>query len=171
MKSLIFVLAFGMLSYAQQNTPQSAQIPGCGPAQESFSVTAINGAHPTAQPDPGKALIYVFQDDTGVEYHPRPTTRIGMDGKWVGATHSNTYLYSAVDPGEHHLCVRWQGIGMSSKVVALHLTAVDGHSYYFRVKDTWTRNQGKQIEFTPIDSDEGQLLASKAALSTSLPKK
>jgi len=60
---------------------------------------------------------------------------------------------------------------MSSKVAALHLTAVDGHSYYFRVKDTWTQNQGKQIEFTPIDSDEGQLLASKAALSTSQPKK
>jgi len=170
MKTLMFILVFGMLSYAQQNTAQAAGSSGCGPAQESFGVTAVKSAHTAIPADSGEASIYVYQDDTAVEYRPRPTTRIGMDGKWIGATHSNTYMYSAVEPGEHHLCARWQGTGMN-KEAALHFTAVEGHSYYFRVKDTWTRNQAKQIEFSPIDSDEGQLLASKAALSNSQPKK
>jgi hypothetical protein len=167
MKNLMFILAFGMLSYAQQSPPQSSS---CGPAEENFAVTASKSANPAAQPDPGKALIYVFQDDAQFEYRPRPTTRIGMDGNWVGATHSNTYLYSSVDPGEHHLCVRWQGIGMG-KEAALHLTAAEGHVYYFRVNDKWTRNGSKAIEFSPIDSDEGRLLASKAAMSNSQLKK
>lgn len=173
MKTVIFVVAFGMAyCYAQHNDQQAPEAASCGPAHETFAVSVNKGQHPLPLIESGKATIYVFQDDTQFQYRPRPTTRIGVDGKWVGATHTNSYLYSLVDAGERHVCVQWQGIGMQGKRAVLHFTAVAGDSYYFRVKDTWVRDSGsKDIEFAPIDSDEGQLLASKDSLTSSQPKK
>lgn len=168
MKVIVFVVAFGMACCAQWGTAQTAS---CGPAQQTFQVTVNKGEHP-ARVEPGKAAIYVFQDDTQFQYLPRPTTRIGVDGKWMGATHANSYLYSVVDPGEHHVCVQWQGIGMRGKQALLHFDAAPGNSYYFRIVDTWIRDVGrKQLELSQVDSDEGQLLTSKAVLASSEPKR
>ena len=36
------------------------------------------------------------------------TTKVALDGAWIGANHSNSYLAFAVAPGERHLCVNWQ---------------------------------------------------------------
>ena len=61
---------------------------------------------------------------------------------------------------------------MGMKVAALHFTAESGKSYYFVVKDKWLRDHGPgDINFEALDSNEGQLLASKFAFSTSYPKK
>jgi len=61
---------------------------------------------------------------------------------------------------------------MGLKVAALHSTAEDGKSYYFRVKDQWIREHGPgDIEFEPLDSDEGQLVTSKFSVTTSRLKK
>lgn len=173
MRIIGFLLLFGMTyCYAQQNDPTSSQAASCGPAHETFGVSVEKGHLSTTQMAPGKAAIYVIQDDTGFQYRPRPTTRIGVDGAWVGATHTNTFLYSLVGAGEHHMCAQWQGIGMQGKRAVLHFTATPGHSYYFRVTNTWIRDHGtKDLEFSAIDSDEGQLLASKGSLANSQPKK
>jgi hypothetical protein len=169
MKVLVFVLALGMaLCYVQPGAAQADAAPGCGPGKQKLDVATTKKYAPV-QPDPGKAVIYVIQDDSHFESHPRPTTRIGVDGTWIGATQSNSFLRAALDPGEHHLCASWQGfvgIGMGPRVAALHFRAEAGKSYYFRVKDKWLREHGEgDIDFASIDSDEGQLLASKAALS------
>jgi hypothetical protein len=171
----ILVLALAH-AYAEDNVAQSAATsPGCGPAREKFDVTTTKNPPAAPQLDSGKALIYVIQDDTHFESRPRPTTRLGVDGTWVGATRGDSYLRTVVDAGEHHLCVSWQsfvGVGMGIKMAALHFTAEPGKTYYFRVKDKWLRDHGRgDVEFEALDTDEGQLLASKFAFSTSHPKK
>ena len=175
MKTILFILVLGISfsSYAQENAATTGA-PGCGPDQETFDVTTAKNPSAIAPPEAGKTSIYVLQDDRQFESRPRPTTRVGVDGKWVGAMHSNSYLHARVEPREHHLCTSWQsfvGIGFGLKVAALHFTAEAGKSYYFVVKDKWSSEHGRgDITFEPLDSDEGQLLASKFAFSTSHPR-
>jgi hypothetical protein len=137
MKMLMLVLSLtASFAYAQQTMVENTTPGGCGPAQEKFDVLATKAAAATTSAS-DNALIYVIQDDTHFESHPRPTTRIGVDGKWVGATRSNSYLRSLVGPGVHHLCASWQGfvgVGMGVKMAALHFSAEPGKSYYFRVR-------------------------------------
>ncbi len=119
-------------------------------------------------------MIYFMEDDCSFESRPRPTTRLGVDRKWVGANHGDSYFYVSVDPGEHHLCASWQSFVVfqaHETSAAAHFTAEPGHTYYFRVRNTWLREHGvTHVELTPLDRDEGQLLASRSALSTSQPK-
>lgn len=166
---LLFVLCISFAS-AQQD---SSGGPGCGPDKQRVDVTTTKN-FPAVQADASKAMVYVIQDDSHFESRPRPTTRIGIDGTWAGATQGGSFFRLALDPGEHHLCASWQGfvgIGVGTRVSALHFTAEPGKSYYFRVRDRFIRDHGlADLEFSAIDGDEGQLLASKAALSSSHPK-
>jgi hypothetical protein len=63
---------------------------------------------------------------------------------------------------------------MGIKMAALHFTAEPGKAYYFRVKD-WSpgtvHGRMGEVDFQPLDSDEGQLLATKYAFANSTPKK
>jgi hypothetical protein len=44
-------------------------------------------AKPPSQPESGKALVYFIEDDSTFNSSPKPTTRAGIDGNWVGVTH------------------------------------------------------------------------------------
>jgi hypothetical protein len=102
---------------------------------------------------------------------------MGVDGKWVGATHGNSYMAFSVDPGEHHVCASWQFgviLGKGKMASAAHFTAEPGGVYYFEVTNTFLRGENSAItdmRLKPLDSDEGQLLANKYAASVSKPKK
>jgi hypothetical protein len=138
--------------------------PGCGPPVVKFGVTTGREHHP-AQPEAGKALVYFIQDDSYFSKLPRPTTRMGIDGEWVGATHANSYSYVSVDPGVHHLCASWQPTDLDHGTGTLHFAAEAGGIYFFTVKNRITN-----ISFVSSDSDEGQFLISRFVLSTSRPK-
>jgi len=160
-------------AFAQRNASEPMIAAGCGDANVKFDVRSEKSQHPSAHPEDGQALVYFVEDDSSFESLPRPTTRVGLDGKWVGANRANSYFYFPVSPGEHHLCARWQGftgVGMGQKSAAAHFTAEAGRIYYFRVQNTSLRDGPTKIELMPLDSDEGQLLASKFAFSTSHPK-
>ena len=83
----------------QDKVAVAAAEAACGPQDSQFSVTSDESRHPTPTPESGKALIYV------VGQVPR-STRVGADGKWLGALKRGTYFSASVDPGEHHLCAR-----------------------------------------------------------------
>ncbi|HET6175402.1 MAG TPA: DUF2846 domain-containing protein [Candidatus Sulfotelmatobacter sp.] len=170
--SVLFLLAATAL--AQNASTSSAVAPGCGTADTKFEVKTDKSQHPAVQPEPQKAVIYFVEDDTQFQSRPLPLTRIGVDGTWVGANHGNSYFYLAVDPGEHHLCANWQsfvGFGANHQSAAAHFTAEAGQSYYFTVKNTWLREvMIMKIELEPLDSDQGQLLASRFAFSNSHAK-
>ena len=99
--SSLLVLAFATSVHAQSSPPATAAAPGCGTDTTKFDVNSDKSRHPISKPEPGKALIYFLQDDSTFESRPRPTTRFGLDGAWIGATQSNSYFYVSVAPGEH----------------------------------------------------------------------
>jgi hypothetical protein len=175
MKSVLVFLLFTSPALAQNRLSDTAIAPGCGAEDAKFAVKTEKRQHPVTQPDAGKALVYFVEDDSEFGSSPKPTTRAGLDGKWVGATHGNSYFYFTVDPGEHHLCASWQTtvvLGQGHKTAAAHFTAEAGSVYYFRVKNTWMRDLGVAvISLKPLDTDEGLLLASKFSLSNFHPKK
>jgi hypothetical protein len=167
--SLLFLLAATALA---QNTTTTAAAPGCGTTDTRFEIKKDKSQHPSAPP--GKAVIYFVEDDTEFQAVPNPTTRIGLDGTWIGANHGNSYFYVSVDPGEHHICASWQGwrvLRTTPQSAAAHFTAEAGQSYYFTVKNTLLREiMIPKIELLPLDSDQGQLLASEFAFGTSHAK-
>ncbi len=187
-KAVVISLALLPLTVmAQDNSAATAGSPGCGDDAIKFSVKTDKAQHPS-QPQAGKALVYFIEDDSNFNSIPKPTTRAGLDGKWMGATHGNSYLSFSVGPGVHHLCASWQfagshpltglllgvGTGQGSKSAALHFTAEAGNTYYFAVKNInfHTESSTKiDLTLTPLDSDEGQLLVNKFAHSTSVQKK
>ncbi len=179
MKILLAGLLFFFATSAfAQNAPahtETAAAPGCGDPKIKFDVSTNRSQHPFAKPDPGKALIYFLQDETNFLSRPRPTTRFGLNGSWIGATQSDAYFYFSVDPGEHHLCADWQSfvsVNTSQTSAAAHFTAEEGGVYFFIVYNHAGNYQGPAgMKFLPLDSDEAQLLMSKFGFSTSHPKK
>jgi hypothetical protein len=181
---LVFLMASAILAQAQ--TPDTRLAPSCGPNEVKFNVKTTKNPHQVGQPESGKALVYFIEDNSEYDAHPRPTTRAGVDGEWVGAAQGNSYFYFSVDPGEHHLCASWQtwvgpGVDAAHKTAALHFTVEAGGVYYFRAKNICRLNYSSDshpatrtrpmINLELLDNDEGQLLTNTYLLSTFQQKK
>lgn len=166
MKTLAAVLLFGVYGFAQPSSAPGALHEACGPLKINFDTSTSNDK-PPAQPEPGKARVYVAEDFPYAI--GSPTFKIGLDGAWVGATHGISYLVFSVDPGEHHLCARWQSHrrDLSRMVSFAHLSAEPGKVYYFRVRIY----EIEHLDLDPIDPDEGQYLVASSPQSVSHPKR
>src|ERR1700722_140196 len=117
---------------AQDQTAAARTAAGCGPNQTQFDVKRDDTLHLLAQPEPGKAIVYVFEPDLTFG-----TMRIGIDGSWVGATNGRTYLYFSLAPGQHNVCAESQS-NASRKAAetvgaARTLTVEAGKVYYLRI--------------------------------------
>jgi hypothetical protein len=84
----IFLLSFVTTAFAQTSPVEQAAAPGCAKDDLKFDVKTDKSQHPFTKPDPGRALVYLLQDDTDFLSNPRPTTRFSLDGSWIGATRS-----------------------------------------------------------------------------------
>jgi len=170
MKAVLAMLLLTLSVFAQSKTTGTAVSPGCGPTNVTFKVKTDKRQHPVTEPDAGKALVYFLQDDAAFVPRPRPTTRVGLDGSWVGATHADSYFYFPVEPGEHHLCANWQDAvtwGKSRSTAAVHFTAEAGHVYYFRALDVANSYQQPTVEVAEVESDQALTLMSTFSFSTS----
>jgi hypothetical protein len=156
-------------------SPANLYTPGCGPGDDKFDVKTDNTPQPDPTPEPGKAIIYFVQDDRFFSSRPRPTVVWGVDGSWIGATRTRTYFHITVDPGEHHLCARWQTAVIASasiETAVAHFVAEPGRIYYFRAQNLYWRNFSEAaVTLEPVDSDEGALLASQSGYSVATLKK
>ena len=160
---------FLWMSLAHARDPETvpAAAAACGPGNVEFNVKTDRSAHPTLQPEGGKAVVYVAQAIPNEAI----TVRVGFDGAWVGANHVSSYFAFPVDPGVHHLCASLQSsrlVNRGASRISLHrLTAAAGRVYYFRVA---TDNTGFSLDIQTVDEDEGQYLVETSAHSTSHPK-
>jgi hypothetical protein len=91
-KATFVVFSSTILLLASLASAQDLGAPGCGDANAKFAVKSEKEPH-QFQPEPGKALVVFLQDDSEFNSRPRPTTRMGIDGAWVGATQSNSYFF------------------------------------------------------------------------------
>jgi len=149
---------------------------GCGPDNVQFNVKVNKSQHLSAQPESGKALVYVFEEerwDGDKAKFGAVTTRVGLDGAWVGANHGPSYFAFAVDPGDHRVCSSWQSSfkRWSRLASATSFTAEPGKTLYFRVVvDERTAHQ-PSISIELVDPVQALILISNSGLSTSIPKK
>jgi hypothetical protein len=173
MKSIVaLVLLFAAASVAQDQATIGNARASCGSRNVQFDVKTDKGRHPVAQPAPDKALVLVVENLRAACFLCDTTTRIGLDGAWVGATKDNSYLSFSVEPGEHHLCADLQAVPSDSETTGLASFTVEaGKTYYFRARLTDRNNSGKggvnwALDLEPIDGDQGQFLIASYGLST-----
>ena len=161
-----------LLSAASVLAETSLAVPtaACGPENVSFKVKLDESQHTLAQPDPGKARVYFFQDAGTSHTLGYPTVKLAMDGAWVGANHGNSYFSVSVEPGEHHVCVTLQSSLVAQRVELAHFTAEAEKVYYYRTRLVMSRSV-ELLELDPIDSDQGKYLIASFSLSVSNPKK
>ncbi len=183
MKNIRVVLLLSLFAspvLAQDDAASARAAAGCGPAQVNFDVKTDKNQHPSPKPEAGKALIFVIEDaktnDLGFRIGGI-TTKVGLDGAWIGANQNQSYFFYSVDPGDHRLCANWQSsIGSRARVgAAASFTADANKVYYFRTKiyvlTDEKDSRPPMMKLERIDPAEAQLLISSASLSTSHPKK
>lgn len=180
---LLAVLPFTAHVTAQTPTapasPATWTAAGCGVDQIHYHVKRDKHAQPV-QPEPGKAIVYFIENDDDFNMVPMPTTRVGIDGQWVGATEDKAYVAFLVDPGPHHLCASWQSagdngsalisgayIGYPSKAVAIVFTAQPGGVYYFLDKNFYDAHDQSDnrssLGLSLLDAQQGSELIRKAS--------
>jgi hypothetical protein len=162
-------------AFAQDDASTARMAAGCGPDEVKFGVKKDKKHHPTGQPEPGKSVVYVF-GDTDIDNElsiGEITTRVGLDGAWVGANKMKSYLFFSAEPGEHRVCTSVQPftIGRDHYSAATTFTAEPGKVYYFRTRTPVHAKSGKVVELVPVDPAEAQLLIASTAFSTSQVKK
>ena len=164
MKTIVTAFLLSLLvccAFGQDKAAISVAEAGCGPDNSELSMATDESRHPTPAPDNGKALIYVVQRAAG-------TFKVAADGKWLGALKGGHYFYAAVDPGEHHLCVKghlplWKGLSLHQ------LNAKQGETYYFFVHVV-AGGGYNELTLTELDPDEGKELVARSKFSTSQVK-
>jgi len=161
--------------FAQNSTPAPVPQSACGPWNEKFQIDFDDSHPPIPQVEPGKALIFVIEDQQYLGVND-VTVRVGLDGAWVGATVGDSYLFFTVEPGEHHLCVDIRpGILDPGHTISLFgLTAERGKVYHFRARTIGGREGPSvhtiSIDLDPLNSDEGNFLVASSPLSVSKSK-
>jgi hypothetical protein len=155
-----------------QDSPATLAAAGRGANEVRFDVKTNKNQHPTAQPDAGKALVYVIGDawaDHVAIHVANPPTRFGVDGTLVGANGYRSYFFFPVEPGDHRLCTNVQsqlkGL-VKSSAAAVSFTAEAGKIYYFRTKTPEPQASSTKLKLVPVDPAEAQVLLASAAFST-----
>ena len=126
--------------------------------------------HLLPDPTPGKAEL-VFIEDADFRqscFLCSIATRVGIDGRWVGANQGNSYFAIAVAPGEHHLCTDWQSTDrdLKGEIGLGEIKAEAGQIYFYRVRIT---RIGYGLELVPVDMQEGSFRLRSATLSIATP--
>jgi hypothetical protein len=175
-RTALVTLLFAVPAFAQ-NSPPNLQNAGCGANEIQFTVKTDKNQHPTAQPAPDKALVYVIGaawSDYVAIHVGTPPTRFGIDGTWMGANGYRSYFFFPVEPGDHYLCTSAQSKFTSvtkASAAATSFTAEPGKTYYFRTKTPEGHNDRGNIKLIPVDPAEAQVLIASTAYSTSRQKK
>jgi hypothetical protein len=107
-KIMLLVVGCAAPVYGQNAATDFRTAAGCGPQKMPYEVTWNPPDKGVMAPSAGKARIYVIEivgtNTTGV------TTRVGVDGNWMGANTGQGYISFDLDPGEHNICADWQSI-------------------------------------------------------------
>jgi hypothetical protein len=167
MRTLVLIVLLAAPALAQN--PTSGFTSACG-STGSFKVKVDESQHTLLPPDAGKARLYFIHDAGSNWSVGYPTIKVGVDGTWAGANHSNSYFSVSVDPGEHHLCISLQSSLVLQRVELAHLTAAADTTYYYRTRLILSRGE-ELLQLDPIDSDQGRYLIATFPLSVSDLKK
>ncbi len=172
LKTLVALTILPSPLFAQDQPPAAAApTAACGNLGVSMAVNLDSKHHTVAQPEPGTAQIYFIQD-TGLSITlAYPSTKIGIDGKWVGANKKNSYFAVPVSPGEHHLCAAIQSSFVRNDIELAHLSAEAGKVYYYRTRIIVSKDGPEYLGFVPVDSDEAAYMIASYPEATAHARK
>ena len=168
MKVALIPLLLAVSALAQGSSP--SPVSACGSGNVSFNVKLDDTRQSLSQPGPGKALIYFIHESGEASLLAYPTTKVALDGAWVGANHNDSFFFVSVDPGEHHICAMLQSSFYADGLELAHLTAEAGRTYFYRTRFILSRSV-ELLDMQQIDADQGRYLATSFPLSVSKPKK
>jgi Protein of unknown function (DUF2846) len=176
MKFWVAILFLATTTWAQDQAAAARMAAGCGPNEVKFDVKKDKHQHPTGKPEPGRALVYVFNDTLtdNIQVHVGGwTTRVGVDGAWVGANDYKSYFFFPVDPGEHRLCTSQQSAleWRTKTASAATFNAEAGKTYYFRTRTPEHPVPHETVELVAVDPAQAQLLIANSSYSTATAKK
>jgi hypothetical protein len=134
----------------------------CGPLDARFDVEQVKG-QPPAAPEPGKALVYFIQKDSGFPF----TTRVGLDGAWVGVLQRDSYIFFSVVPGEHHACAATLN-RKHPEAEFVDFTTEAGKTYYYLVRSIMDRSDIRELG--PADRNETLFLIASDPQSVAKPR-
>lgn len=149
------VLLFAFSRTAGAQTADAIYRQACGPKEAAFNVQQVK-TPPPAAPEPGKALVYFIQKQSGTDF----ITRVGLDGAWAGVILRDSYISASVAPGEHHACVAAQD-RKNPHTEFVHFTVEAGKTYYYLVRGIAAAGYSSSfaaMEFGPADRDEALFL-------------
>jgi hypothetical protein len=161
------------LPASAQHIPFDPAVNACGASKTNFTVTRSTAPF-SPQPVPaGKALVYIVEAMPDYSFVTKKVN-IGLDGTWLGATDSQTYISFAVSQGTHHLCTVYQGhlasMDDEGRTLLLHLDAEPGKVYYFRYHALFLKDSPGIAFFDQVDEDEGLFLLQSSFHATSTRK-
>jgi hypothetical protein len=173
---IFLVMLLAAPVFAQDQATDLRTAAGCGPTKTQFDVKVDKKQHSVAQSESGKALVYVIEEyksDPHFRTIGHVTTRAGLDGNWVGATHEGSYISFLVEPGAHRLCSDVQSMFAAALKLseAVQLNAEAGKTYYYRVAVVDEHKQQTQLWVKAMDEPEGLLMVSKSGQSNWKVKK
>lgn len=128
----------------------------CDARNVGFDHETDKKQHPTPDPEPGKALVYVL----------RPTkigmaiqTKLSVDGVWRGVNKGKNYFFLSLEPGEHYFCSK------SENRSTLALTVEPGKVYYIqqKIRAGFLKARNK---LEVLDETDGQKALKDSHLST-----
>ncbi|MGA8211943.1 MAG: hypothetical protein WB799_00010 [Candidatus Sulfotelmatobacter sp.] len=164
MKSALIALLCAASAFAQK--PPGVATSACGAESSSFQVKLDKSQHALAHPDPGKALVYFIQEEGSDGFSV--TTKIGIDGAWVGANKNSSYFAVSVEPGEHHVCANVQYF-RGHPMGLVHFTAEAGKVYHFDGQVVFGGGADLYFFLGAADSDQARYLIDSLPLSVSTP--
>lgn len=172
----LLVLSSALIAYPASAQQTSSPTNACDNTAAKFDVKPSTAASPSL-PEAGKALVIFIEKDLTTRTLITPSTLVGVDGRWIGATHGNSNFFFSVDPGIHHVCALTKFGGVGGEGVALmHFTAEAGGVYYLEGRNTRVGSSGLShdlvdVSLFRIDVDEGKFLSANTTLVTSQRKK
>lgn len=121
-------------------------------ADVTFATTAEDSRAKQALPPPGKALVYVFrQDSMGLSTE----VPVWFDGNRIGASAPRSYFLWAVDPGKHTVASR------QDRSVAVTLQIQAGRNYFVEQRIV---TGGDRVELRQVSYAQGRVAVSRCRL-------
>jgi len=177
MKGLLTLVLLGSAcASAQDEVAVVHATAACGPDSAQFEIKIDRSRHPLGTVEPGKALVYVIEDQK-TKFIKDVTTRVALNSSWVGANRGDSYFFFTVEPGENHLCADWESPFLAAdRLISLaHFTAEAGKVYYFRARTTGSSGSGAgnhqdqlpSLDLELVNDDQGALLVASSPFSSS----
>jgi hypothetical protein len=138
----VVILSGSFLAHGQDILSAPAARSACGAGNIKFNVSLDQSQQEPLKSTSAKAVVYILQDFPANHSLSHFTTRIGVDGAWIGANKDRSYSGFTIDPGVHHFCVSGQWSEPTSSIALHHLDAKIGETYYFAVRFSYFGSGG-----------------------------